>query len=173
MVLNRDASPPKQGTSVRVGWDADDLRILFCVDDSHPWATFTERDAPLYKEEVVEVFLDTEADGLGYFEIEVNPNNAVLDACMRKVRNGFRKEFRWRCEGLRTAARLVEGGWCAEMALPFASLSGGTPKKGTRWRVNFTRIDRPEGLPRELSAWSHTGMDQFHIPERFGWLTFA
>jgi hypothetical protein len=171
--LNCDGSVPEQGTSLRIGWDAECLRILFVAEDSHPWATLNERDAPLYKEEVVEVFLDTEADGFGYFEIEVNPNNAVLDGCMRRVRNGFRKDFRWRCEGLQTAVRKVEGGWVAELALPFTSLSGVLPVSGTRWRANFTRIDRPEGKPRELSAWSPTGRDQFHIPERFGWLIFC
>ncbi len=171
--LNRDGSAPEQGTTVRLGWDAECLRVLFVAEDSLPWATLTQRDAPLYTEEVVEVFLDTEADGFVYFEIEVNPNNTVLDGCMRKVRSGFRKDFRWRCEGLQTAVRRVEGGWVAELALPFASLTGTLPVAGTRWRVNFTRIDRPEGKPRELSAWSPTGRDQFHIPERFGWLIFS
>jgi len=171
--LNKDGAPPKQRTEVRVGHDSDCLRLLFVCEDAFPWATFTERDAPLYKEEVVEVFLDTEADGMGYFEIEVNPNNAVLDGCMRRVRSGFRKDFRWRCEGLRTAVRSFPGGWAAEMAIPFRSLSGNNPSAGARWRVNFTRIDRPKGEPRELSAWSPTGYDQFHMPERFGILIFA
>ena len=170
--LNKDGASPKQGTEVRVGRDADCLRLIFVCEDAFPWATFTERDAPLYKEEVVEVFLDTEGDGLGYFEIEVNPNNAVLDGCMRRVRSGFRKDFRWRCDGLRTQVRLFSGGWAAELAVPFSSLSGRCPNAGERWRVNFTRIDRPKGEPRELSAWSPTGYDQFHMPERFGVLIF-
>ena len=157
---------------MRVGRDALSLRVLFECEDVLPWATLTARDAPLYKEEVVEVFLDTEGDGLGYFEIEVNPNNAVLDGCMRRIRSGFRKDFRWRCEGLRTAVRLFSGGWAAELSIPFESLAARCPSAGERWRVNFTRIDRPTGEERELSSWSPTGMDQFHIPERFGVLTF-
>jgi len=39
--------------------------------------------------------------------------------------------------------------------------------------VNFCRIDRPPGVPRELSAWSPTGRANFHTPERFGILEFA
>jgi len=155
-----------------MGRESEGLRILFVCEDSFPWATFVERDAPLYKEEVVEVFIDTEADGLGYFEIEVNPKNAVLDGCMRKVRSGFRKDFRWRCEGLRTAVRVFEGGWAAELSIPFASLAGRCPAPGEVWRVNFTRIDRPEVAPRELSSWSPTGYDQFHMPARFGVVVF-
>lgn len=171
--LNKDGATPKQGTEVRVGWCADALRVLFICEDSLPWATLTAHDAPLYKEEVVEVFIDTEGDGGGYFEIEVNPNNAVLDGCMRRVRSGYRKDFRWHCEGLRTAVRLFPGGWAVELAIPFQSLSGNAPESGSHWRVNFTRIDRPEGAPRELSSWSPTGYDQFHMPEKFGILTFT
>ena len=170
--LNKNGAQPKQGTDVWVGRDAESLRVLFVAADTDPWATLIERDAPLYKEEVVEVFLDTEGDGNGYFEIEVNPNNAVLDACMRRIRSGFRKDFRWQCEGLRTAVRIFEGGWAAELAIPFGSLSGRCPAQGEAWRVNFTRIDRPKGEPRELSSWSPTGVDQFHMPERFGELLF-
>ena len=170
--LNKDGEPPRQGTEVRIGRDEDCLRLLFICEDTLPWATLSAHDDPLYKEEVVEVFVDTEGDGLGYFEIEVNPNNAVLDGCMRRVRSGFRKDFRWHCEGLRTAVRLFSGGWAAELAIPFESLSGRRPAPGARWRVNFTRIDRPEGAPRELSSWSPTGYDQFHMPEKFGILTF-
>lgn len=171
--LNKDGSEPLQGTEVKVGWDQKFFRVLFTCQDTLPWATFTVRDAPLYKEEVVEVFIDTEGDGGGYFEIEVNPNNAVLDGCMRRVRSGFRKDFRWHCAGLRTGVRLFPGGWAVELAIPFESLSGSCPERGSRWRVNFTRIDRPEGSPRELSSWSPTGYDQFHMPEKFGIVSFG
>jgi len=172
LCLNKNGARPNQGTAVWVGRDAEALRVLFVAADTNPWATLSERDAPLYKEEVVEVFLDTEGDGSGYFEIEVNPNNAVLDGCMRRVRSGFRKDFRWRCEGLRTAVRSFEGGWAAELAIPFGSVAGRCPEPGDAWRENFTRIDRPKGEPRELSSWSPTGYDQFHMPERFGVLLF-
>lgn len=163
---------PGQATEVRAGWDAAHLRLLFLVADTLPWATLTERDAPLYTEEVVEVFLDPEGDGAGYFEIEVNPNNAVLDCCVRRIRSGYRKDFRWQCEGLQTAVQRVPSGWTVELAIPFMSVTNRVPLAGDSWRVNFTRIDRPTGLPRELSAWSPTGLAQFHVPARFGLLTF-
>ncbi|MEI6713370.1 MAG: carbohydrate-binding family 9-like protein [Verrucomicrobiota bacterium] len=167
-----DGTKPEQSTSIRAGWESDRLRLLFTVEDNDPWATLTERDALLYTEEVVEVFLDTEGDGEGYFEIEVNPNNAVLDCCARKIRSGYRKDFRWRCEGLETAVQMVPGGWVVELAIPFASLTSRMPQSGEQWRVNFTRIDRPKGKERELSAWSPTGLAQFHVPQRFGFLRF-
>ena len=164
--------PPAQATRVWTAWDASDLRVLWWAEDTYPWATLTERDAPLYTEEVVEIFLDPVGDGESYFEIEVNPNNAVLDACMRRIRSGYRKDFRWRCEGLRTSVRRVSDGWMVEAAIPFLSLTCELPRAGDLWRMNLTRIDRPIGLPRELSAWSPTGLAQFHVPAKFGVLAF-
>jgi hypothetical protein len=172
LCLNATGGAPQQATYVRIGRDSHSFRVLFGVEDVYPWATLRERDAPLYKEEVVEVFLDPEGDGMGYYEIEVNPNNAVLDGCMRRIHSGFRKDFRWRCEGLRTAVHGFDGGWAAELEIPFLSITDRLPEEGTVWRVNFTRIDRPKGAPRELSAWSPTGYDQFHMPGKFGEVVF-
>ena len=172
----RDATSgaePQQGTSVRAVWAEDELRVLFHAADTNAWATLTERDAPLYEEEVVEVFLDPAGDLAGYFEIEVNPLNAVLDLVLRRNRSGYAKDFAWRCEGLRTAVVKSATAWSAELSIPFRSLSAAPPKAGDRWRVNFCRIDRPPGVPRELTAWSPPGRGSFHTPERFGILEFA
>ena len=164
---------PLQGTSIRAVWDAEELRVLFQAADTHAWATLTERDAPLYEEEVVEVFLDPAGDLESYFEIEVNPLNAVLDLVLRRNRSGYVKDFAWRCEGLRTAVMKSATAWSAELSIPFRNLIAAPPKLGDRWRVNFCRIDRPPGVPRELTAWSPPGRANFHTPERFGILEFA
>lgn len=164
---------PCQATNVRAAWRETELRILFHAVDADPWATLTERDAPLYTEEVVEVLLDPVGDLAGYFEIEVNPRNAVLDLVLRRNRSGVLKDFRWRCEGLQTRVWVVAGAWIAELSIPFAAVTPDPPVPGTRWRANFCRIDRPKGRERELTAWSPTGLPQFHVPERFGILEFS
>lgn len=164
---------PQQRSRVQVRWDEEELRVLIQAEDTHAWATLTERDSPLYEEEVVEVFLDPVGDLESYFEIEVNPLNAVLDLVLRRNRSGYLKDFAWRCEGLRSAVRKTADAWCAELAIPFRSLSAASPKAGDCWRVNFCRIDRPAGVPRELTAWSPPRRASFHTPERFGILEFA
>ena len=158
---------------MKVAWDATDLRVLFHAADTHIWATMTERDAPLYEEEVVEVFLDPVGDLESYFEIEMNPLNTVLDLVLRKNRSGYVKDTAWQCEGLRTAVHQSEGAWTAELAIPFRALTSVKPTTGTRWRVNFFRIDRPPNRKRKLSAWSPTRGGTFHRPERFGVLEFS
>ncbi|HEX8313051.1 MAG TPA: carbohydrate-binding family 9-like protein, partial [Chthoniobacteraceae bacterium] len=145
---------PEQATRLRVGWSESELRLLFECDDREPWATLTARDAPLYTEEVVEVFRDPVGDLESYFEIEVNPLNAVCDLVLRRNRSGYAKNFAWNCEGLQTAVRRTTTGWNAELAIPFSEVAGEAPISGTRWRANFFRIDRPPGRERELSSWS-------------------
>lgn len=164
---------PQQGTSVRAVWTDEELRVLFHAADTHAWATLTERDGPLWEEEVVEVFLDPVGDLECYFEIEVNPLNTVLDLVLRRNRSGYVKDFAWRCAGLRTAVAKTDAGWTAELAIPFSSLTAAPPRAGDCWRVNFCRIDRPPGVPRELTSWSPAGRANFHTPERFGILHFA
>lgn len=167
------AAVPAQATAVKVAWDARELRVLFEITDSHVWATQTQRDGPLWAEEVVEVFLDPAGDLESYFEIEVNPLNTVLDLVVRKNRSGIKKDFAWDCDGLRTAVSRQRDGWCAELAIPFRSVAAELPAAGARWRVNFCRIDRPPGVERELTAWSPPGRLNFHTPERFGFLEFS
>jgi hypothetical protein len=164
---------PLQKTWVRAAWSDEDLRVSFEVEDTHVWATFTERDGPLWEEEVVEVFLDPFGDLESYFEFEVNPLNTVLDLVLRRNRSGYVKDFSWECGGLRTSVARTNAGWKAEFVIPFRSLTPEPPRAGDRWRVNFCRIDRPADAPRELTAWSPPGRPSFHTPERFGFLAFA
>jgi hypothetical protein len=163
---------PLQETRVSVAWHRTELRVLFVCTDSRPWATITQRDGALWEEEVVEVFIDPVGDGASYFEFEVNPLNTVLDLVMRRVRSGYRRDFAWDCEGLQTAVLTTSIGWNAAFAIPFAAIAADAPQSGSVWRVNFFRIDRPSGRPRELSAWSPTRLATFHAPERFGVLRF-
>jgi hypothetical protein len=167
---NVSGRPPVWGTEVRVGRHQEELLVLFICQDPDPSATLTQRDDPLWEEDVVEVFIDPFGDLDCYFEFEINPLNTVLDVFIRRVRGGLRKDFSWNCEGLRTATGLLAYGWVAGLAIPFKGLG---ECNLSRWRINFCRIERPKDQPRELSAWSPTLAGTFHLPERFGTLTFG
>ncbi len=167
--------PPKQATRVRAAWNAREWRVLFAIDDAHPWATLTERDGPLWTEEVVEVFVDPVGDLDSYFEFEINPMATVTDLVLRRTRSGWLKDFAWHAAGLQSCVRLTANGWEAELSIPFTALISAAPEIGQLWRVNFLRIDRPLG-PRteaELSAWSPTGQRNFHRPASFGIVEFG
>ncbi len=119
------------------------------------------------------MFLDPVGDGAAYFELELNPLNAVLDLVCRRNRSGYLKDFGWECEGLNTEARIYPGIWVGEWSVPFAALGPDVPVAGAVWRANFCRIDRPAGRERELSAWSPTFSGTFHAPHRFGVMEFV
>ena len=172
---NVGGGSPAQSTRVRTVWDEERWRILFECDDAYPWATLTTHDAPLWTEETVEVFIDPVGDLAGYFEIEINPLGAVVDVVLRRVSSGWKKDFGWHVDGLASRVRLTGTGWVAELSIPFEAMGASAPKPGTNWRANFLRIDRPggPGTDPELSAWSPTGIRNFHRAESFGTVEFV
>ena len=176
LLENLGGNAPAQATRVRTRWDEEAWRVLFEADARAPWATLTRRDTALWTEEVVEVFFDPVGDGLSYFEVEINPLGTVADLVLRRTASGWRKDFAWNVDGLAAHARRTPAGWAAELAVPFAALGAeAAVRPGARWRVNFLRIDRPDGPgteARELSAWSPTGMANFHRYARFGTVEF-
>ena len=174
---NLTGATPRQGTRVSAAWDELAWHVRFEADAVAPWATLTERDSAIWTEEVVEVFLDPIGDLASYFEIEINPLGTVTDLILRRVSSGWRKDFAWHADGLISRVQRTVGGWTAELSLPFAALgAAAAARPGKEWRVNFLRIDRPGGPSspeRELSAWSPTGLVNFHRPERFGMMEFV
>jgi hypothetical protein len=170
---SRDGGRPEQATTVRIARDDRALLLRFECDDRDIWATHIKRDAPLWEEEVVEVFLAPgAADPKEYVEIEVNPLGAVFDARVRSPegrRESIRVDTSWDAAGLVAAVdRSVAGAWCVELTIPWADLCDGPPPR--IWRANFFRIDRPRGGADEYSSWSPTFADppDFHRPACFG-----
>src|SRR5215207_2500880 len=84
---------PQQRSWVRAAWSPDEWRVLFECDDRDPWATLTERDAKLFEEETVEIFVDPAGDLEGYYELETNPLGAMLDIVFRKSRSGYKGDW--------------------------------------------------------------------------------
>jgi len=172
----QDGGVPLYATRVRLLDDGTRLLVRFDCADPDIWATHGERDAPLWEEEVVEVFLAGGADvPTRYFEIEVNPLGVLFDALVLNPdgrRATMRVDTSWNPPGL--LARVVRdapAGWSAEIVLPWADcFPDGTP---SLLRANFFRIERPRGRPDEFSCWSPTLADppDFHRPECFGILT--
>jgi hypothetical protein len=162
--------------------DDERLFILFEMEDEPSvHATMRERDAELWREDVVEIFIAPEND-TRYFEVEVSPRGTLFDALISspdRQRATMVTDRDWSCAGLsalirreRTArSHLVQ--MHVLVVIPFAGLSRENPAKGEEWRVNFYRIDRGSSGD-EFAAWSPTFADppDFHLPARFGILRF-
>jgi hypothetical protein len=168
----RDAgtgSTPRLATAVRVGLRDGALCVRFDGRDTGVVATLTNRDDPLWTEDVFEVFLAAEDPPRRYFEVEVNPLGALFDARVESPelsRATMRVDASWDCPGLTARVTRRPKRWSALLTIPLAPICGtATP---TRLRANFYRIDR--GDTDEFTAWSPTFAEpaDFHAPERFG-----
>jgi hypothetical protein len=163
---------PRLSTAVRVGRRADTLCVRFDARDSLDGfvATHRERDAPLWQEDVFEVFLAPgDEPPRRYFELEVNPLGTLFDARVEspeRRRASMRVDTSWDCPGLSSRVAVRPGRWSALLTIPLAPLCAG--EIPATWRANFYRIDR--GTRDEFTAWSPTFAEppDFHAPERFG-----
>jgi hypothetical protein len=176
-------------TTARLLWDDRFLYVGFACEDADAWATYKKRDANLWEEEVVEVYLDPTGKGKHYKEFEVNPVGALIDLDIAEAVNGnpgdVPSHLRWNAKDIRWDAKVQgtthnrddrDAGWTAEIAIPLAAClaPGEKVRVGDQWRAQFYRIERPKGTTNETAefqAWSPT--DTFHRPERFGVLQFA
>jgi hypothetical protein len=169
-----DGGEPRLPTTVAAYYDDEALTVLFSMRDDEVVATLLEHDAPLWREDVVEVFLAPEAL-TRYFEIEVNPLGTTFDARIDSP-NGSRAtmvaDLGWTAEGLLPAIRRSGERVDTLLRIPFASLAP-PPRRGEEWRANFFRIDRGRGGD-EYSAWQPTleSPPNFHVPAAFGRLLF-
>lgn len=178
-------------TAFRAVWTPAALAVRFDCDDDGPWWTLTARDARLWEEEVVEVFVDPTGAGLDYAEVEINPANTVCDLHVRTPWPSLSSDPGWDWAGL--VSRVVlnpatsgGAGWSACAVLPFAGLAALSaevarrvpPASGDRWRFNVFRIKRPHG-PAEpereaiYAAWSVPPGPSFHDPSVFRDLVFT
>ena len=169
----QDGADPLQSTVVRIAHDPGALLLRFDCTDRDIWATHARRDARLWEEEVVELFVAPgEGDPSEYFEIEVNPIGAIFDARVSNPhgrRDSMRVDSAWNAEGLvAVVSRPSPGSWRADIAIPWSALCEGTPP--LVWRANFFRIERPRDGEPEFSCWSPTFVDppDFHKPASFG-----
>jgi hypothetical protein len=148
----------------------------------------TRRDDTIWKEEVVELFLDPGATVREYMELEISPANVVVDLWVAPEAKKYDKG--WDIAGLETQvvpradASGKVAGWTGTAFVPWSALREKSPratalppKPGDRWRFNVYRIERPRG-PQEpekdvvLLPWAPTGARGFHVPKAFREIVF-
>ena len=176
-----DGRPVQLRTEARLVYDDANLYVAFDVEDPDLWGTLRNRDDPIYEQEVVEVFLDANADGRTYNELQVSPHNVIFDAYFPARRQGMDRSWD---SGMKTALKVrgtlddpsdKDQGWTVEMQIPFARLAEVPhvpPQKGDRWRFNLYRLEHPGRRAVEGQAFSPLFVGDFHALPRFAWLTF-
>ncbi|OCT11783.1 hypothetical protein A8709_28340 [Paenibacillus pectinilyticus] len=168
---------PRLATRFRAYWTEDSLHIRYECEDDHVVSTMTQRDEPLYNEDVVEVFIDTQGGGTTYYEFEVSPRGVLFDAKINNKLDGNKDvDTSWIANGFQAVVTdgTDEGSRVYEVRIPFADLDNAeVPTHGTVWHWNVYRIDDDRDGVRHYWAWSPTGAVNFHIPQHFGELVFV
>jgi arylsulfatase A len=146
---------PRYRTRAKMLWDDDYFYIGAEMEEPDVWATLTERDSVIFRDNDFEVFIDPDGDTHAYYELEVNALNTVWDLMLIKpYRDGGPAINGWDIAGLQSAVDVrgtinrpgdKDEGWSVEIAMPWtilreASASRKTPQPGDRWRVNFSRV---------------------------------
>lgn len=164
-----------QQTTVSLCFDDAALHVRFDCKDRDIWGTYTQRDDPLYEQEVVECFIGAgAADPVHYFEFQVSPNGVLFDSTVfnpTSQRADMKWDIAWNCPDIRWSAQRDDTAhkWSAGLSIPWHILTedGSVPP---HCRANFYRIERPRDAETEYSCWSPTMTEpaDFHKPAYFG-----
>ncbi len=188
LVRPGDGSPAEFQASVKLAWDDRYLYIGFDVNDDFIRSDFKKPDDHLWEQDCVEIMIDPDGDGKNYFEIQVAPTGVSFDTRYDSRRKpqpfghvawSSQIDARVAAHSDKPSDRPVEKGYVAEIGVPWEALTprGGPPASkpnvGDEWRINFFVMDiRKDGAMRTAS-WSPPLENDFHVPERFGRLTFV
>ncbi len=167
-------------TKIKLLYSDSGIYCLYHCEDKKITATLKGDFLDLYNEDVVEAFFWTDESIPIYFEYEVSPLNYELPILVPNHQGTFLGWLPWHYEGNRRTRHAVHinkdgdqiTSWTAEFFIPFTLLRPLTnvpPQSGTRWRVNFYRIDYDSG--ESYWSWQLTRKN-FHDYERFGTLLF-
>jgi hypothetical protein len=174
----------RRATRARLLWDDENLYFLAEMRDHDLTAPVDEHDGELWKGDVFEIFLKPFEQRHGYYELEVNPRNAVLDLYLpERSPDGYRRWRKARDFHLETAVALRgtldngsgDEGWTVEGRIPWTDFSptGGAPKAEETWRFALCRYDHTsDGRPPNLTSTAPLRRPNFHLYEDYTNLRF-
>jgi len=160
-ITNKGGAPQEQ-TSVRLGYDDNNLYLAFDCRDSQMdklVCNVKEHDGLVHLDDCVEMFFKVNQSPV-YYHVTVNSAGVVSDQ--------HRRQHSWDA-GIDVKTSRLEDRWTVEMAIPFCSFA---PTQETmnkikpEWLVNF---NRENAKIKEYTCWSAT-YGGFHTPSRFGTL---
>jgi len=183
-VRTMDGTPGEPVTTARVLWDDTHLYVAFEVADDYLHCTFEGHDAHLWEQDAVELMIDPDGDGEGYFELQVSPTGLVFDTRFDTVRQPAPFGYPDWQSGLEAGIDLrgtanddeADQGYTVELRIPFASFGAGSdpapvPTGGETWSVALYLLDAQRNGQRGV-GWSAPLVGDFHVPTRFGRVTF-
>lgn len=197
--IEGDVRPrPSLRTRVRMLWDDDYFYVGAELAEPHLWATLTEHDSVIFRDNDFELFIDPNGDNHEYYEFEINALNTGWDLLLPiPYKDGGHAVDGWEIRGLKSAVHLegtlndasdVDRGWSVELALPWKAIGelarrAAPPHEGDQWRVNFSRVEWPvqtqgrdyrkvPGVNEHNWVWTPQYVVDMHRPETWGYVQF-
>ena len=143
-----------------------------------PVSTMTTRDTTLYLEHCFEVFFDPGADGINYYELEINPIGTIWDLKLVDTEgqiNAPENILPWDLP-LKQVSTFIDKSsryWSFEVAIPWGHIEEGRPAKSDdHWSFNAMRIDYESSHQPSFWVWQRTGTRNIHEPSRWVKLAF-
>ena len=152
---------PSRATDVWVMYTTTSLYIAAVMHDPDPEnlvAGAVERDGPVWQDDSIELFFDTEGLGQEYIHFIVNSAGVQYDA----FGTDKSADYRWTAK-----TAVLANGWSCELELPFAN--NYPPGEGVSWGF---AICRNSVGARENSSWVRV-LNGFHEIANFGSLVFS
>ena len=150
--IEGDLKPdPSLRTREKMLWDDEYLYIAAELEEPHVWATLTEHDSVIFRDNDFEVFIDPDGDNQEYYELEVNAFGTWWDLLLTKAyKDGGSAVNGWEMHGIKVATHVagtindpsdVDEGWTLEIAMPWKALAECAhrptpPVHGDQWRIN-------------------------------------
>jgi len=161
-------------TEIRSRWTEKNLYLLFICPYRQlylkPDPSTTTETNKLWEWDVAEVFIGTDfKDIKRYTEFQVSPRGEWVDLDID--RNSDPPVHNWEHwnSGFEVKAQIVNDRkvWFGEMRIPMEKIDKRQPKIGNLMRINFYRFQGPPPNRKQI-AWSPTGVNNYHVPEKFG-----
>jgi hypothetical protein len=198
--IQGDVKPqPRFRTHAKMLWDDEYFYVGAELEEPHVWATLTEHDCVIFRDNDFEIFIDPNGDNHEYYEIEINAFGTEWDLLLiRPYKDGGPAVNSWEIPGLKVATDIdgtmndpsdTDKGWSVEVAIPWKVLRECAhrptpPADGDQWRVNFSRVEweievvdgkykKIPGVPEDNWVWSPQGIIDMHRPEKWGYVQFS
>lgn len=195
---DRQPRPPLR-TRVRMLWDDRYFYVGAEMEEPRLWATLTQHDAVIFRDNDFEVFIDPNGDSHEYYEFEINALGTGWDLLLpRPYKDGGAAVNGWEIAGLQSAVHMdgtlnaagdTDRGWSVELAFPWSALGElarrpAPPADGDQWRINFSRVEwalepdggayrKVAGRKEQNWVWSPQHVVNMHRPESWGYVQFA
>ena len=188
-LVTAEGGPDVKGaTTAFLTWDDRFLYAFVSATDSDVWSDYAQADEPIWKQDVIELFIDADGNGRGYVELQVSPRNVHFDSWFV---GGRAPAGDLAYDAHITSAVQVRGtldnrndddqGWDAEIAIPLEAVKGldpamavhVPPQPGDTWHLNVVRVDYPRGDRPGAVAWNRIRYSDFHSLDRMLSVSFT